>query len=83
MCIDWDDLEPEDYEQPEPQEVDEDYCQLQCPKCEKTVYFGEFMSSKNMCVVCWDKEVQRLRADAEDKVAEFEKVFYAKHPELL
>ena len=91
MCIDWDDLEPEDYEQPEPQEVDEDHILMTCRECGKRVYFGDVFHGKGGCVFCGPKKdereraekIARLRSDAEQKVAEFEEWFYAKHPETL
>ncbi len=40
---------------------DEDYSRLVCPRCEQLVYFGDYMSSKKMCVDCWEKQEEPLR----------------------
>ena len=40
---------------------DEDYSRLACPRCEQLVYFGDYMSSKKMCVDCWEKQEEPLR----------------------
>tara|TARA_R100000655_G_scaffold12254_7_gene28445 strand:- start:39761 stop:39958 length:198 start_codon:yes stop_codon:yes gene_type:complete len=36
--------------------VDIDGIAMTCPGCKETIYFGEFISSKNKCVFCVDKK---------------------------
>ena len=83
-----------DYDEPDCDDdsgFDEDHIVMTCRGCGETVHFGDVFHSKDACVFCLpEKEereraekIARLRSDAEQKVAEFEKVFYAKHPELL
>ena len=85
MCI--------DYDEPtyEPPEVDPDYILMTCRGCGERVCAGDVFHSKDACVYCLPakeereraEHIARLRSDAEQKVAEFEEFFYAKHPELL
>ena len=85
-----------DYDEPDCSEdsgYDEDHIVMTCRECGETVHFGDVFHGRGGCVFCGPKDkedereraekIARLRSDAEQKVAEFEKVFYAKHPELL
>jgi|TARA_R110002012_G_scaffold289766_1_gene483069 hypothetical protein len=33
-------------------EIDEDYISLTCPVCQEPTYFGDYSSSREMCVMC-------------------------------